>query len=149
MQDRQSIFLDSNDFIRKSLQLPILKEHEGSFTKFDAIWNWIRKPLLTSVKNWHLNLVLTDGEWNGQNQANTQTVLELLSYEFLFSLGKKQLCSVSCNQKAVKARVYGYPFLEVLWWSNKRTFTKVIGLSKELSVSFFGLKQRHNDRRIL
>lgn len=149
MQDRQSIFPDSNDFIRKSLQLPILKEHEGSFTKFDAIWNWIRKPLLTSVKNWHLDLVLTDEGMKWPKQANTQPVLELLSYEFLFSLGKKQLCSVSCNQKAVKARVYGYPFLEVLWWSNKRTFTKVIGLSKELSVSFFGLKQRHNDRRIL
>lgn len=29
MQDRQSIFPDSNDFSRKSLQLPILKEHEG------------------------------------------------------------------------------------------------------------------------
>lgn len=149
MQDRQSIFPDSNDFIRKSLQLPILKEHEGSFTKFDAIWNWIRKPLLTSVKNWHLDLVLTDEGMKWPKSGNTQPVLDLLSYEFLFSLGKKQLCSVSCNQKAVKARVYGYPFLEVLWWSNKRTFTKVIGLSKELSVSFFGLKQRHNDRRIL
>lgn len=149
MQDRQSIFPDSNDFIRKSLQLPILKEHEGSFTKFDAIWNWIRKPLLTSVKNWHLDLVLTDEGMKWPKSGKHSTGLELLSYEFLFSLGKKQLCSVSCNQKAVKARVYGYPFLEVLWWSNKRTFTKVIGLSKELSVSFFGLKQRHNDRRIL
>lgn len=149
MQDRQSIFPDSNDFIRKSLQLPILKEHEGSFTKFDAIWNWIRKPLLTSVKNWHLNLVLTDEGMKWPKSGKHSTGFGIAFLWVSVFIGKKQLCSVSCNQKAVKARVYGYPFLEVVWWSNKRTFTKVIGLSKELSVSFFGLKQRHNDRRIL
>lgn len=53
----------------------------------------------------------------------------------------KNLRSVSCNQKAVKARVYGYPILGVLCWitrnGNKRAFTKVIGLNKDYLFHFW------------